>query len=311
MHSSPYRLAVGSHTITASYPGDANFSGSSVSTPFLVQKDGAGTGISSSAAGQATLGQSVTFTANVTPAVPGSGTPGGTVTFTVNGQTPGTTVMLAGGQATFTTSTLPLGTDTITATYNGDNNFFGGSSGTVTVIVTITPSTTTLQSSLNPSKLGQSVSFTATVSGNGTTPVTGSVTFTDQTTGQTLGSVTLVPATSPSAIFTTSTLAIGTHHIVASYSGDSNFSSSSASLDQGVGKADTNISISGPAAPAPLFGQPVTFTATVNPDSGTATRTGTATFSVNGGPGTTVTLNAVGRRPSRLQHYPPVMTPLQ
>jgi hypothetical protein len=283
-------LAVGNLTITATYSSDtANFSGTSGSTPFTVQKDGAGTGIGSSVASQSTFGQSVTFTANVTAAMPGSGIPGGTVTFTVNGQTPGTTATLSGGQATFTTSTLPLGTDSITATYNGDNNFFGGTSGTVTVVVSTSSTTTTLQSSLNPSKLGQSVSFTATVSGNGTTSITGNVTFTDQTAGQTLGSVTLVPATSPSAIFTTSTLTIGTHHIVASYSGDSNFNGSSGSLDQSVGKADTNISITLPGTV--MFGQTASFTATVNPDSGSAAPTGTATFSVNGGAGTSVPLN--------------------
>jgi hypothetical protein len=78
-------LPTGNLTITANYGGDSNFGGSSISTPLSVQKQSAGTAISSSTAGLSTFGESVTFTALVNPVIPGSGTPGGTVTFTVNG----------------------------------------------------------------------------------------------------------------------------------------------------------------------------------------------------------------------------------
>jgi len=84
-------------------------------------------------------------------------------------------------------------------------------------------STTELTSSLNPSNFGQSVTFTATVSSTGfkVTP-TGTVTFLDGT--ATLGSGNL--NSSGVATFATSSLAVGTHNIVASYGGDSNFASS-------------------------------------------------------------------------------------
>jgi Zn-dependent metalloprotease len=82
------------------------------------------------------------------------------------------------------------------------------------------PTTTTLTSSLNPSLVGQSVTFTATVSGSGGTP-TGTVTFKDGAT--TLGSPALAGGV---ATFTTSALTAGTHPITASYSGDANFSAS-------------------------------------------------------------------------------------
>jgi hypothetical protein len=71
---------------------------------------------------------------------------------------------------------LPLGTDTIVATYNGDNNFAGGSFATLTQTVKDGTSIG-LVSSQNPSAFNQSVTFTATVSGNhGGTP-TGTVNF--------------------------------------------------------------------------------------------------------------------------------------
>ena len=76
--------------------------------------------------------------------------------------------------------------------------------------------TTTLTSSANPSALGQSVTFTATVTKSSGTP-TGTVTFKDGTT--VIGSGTL---SSGKATFTTSSLSISPHSITASYGGDTN-----------------------------------------------------------------------------------------
>lgn len=69
------------------------------------------------------LGQKVTLTATVTPAIMGA--PTGTVTF-FDGQTQiGTPVTLTNGVATLTTSNLPSGLNVISAVYNGDSNFLG------------------------------------------------------------------------------------------------------------------------------------------------------------------------------------------
>ena len=73
--------------------------------------------------------------------------------------------------------------------------------------------TTGLVSSLNPSLFGQSVTFTATVSG-GTSP-TGTVQFSE---GATI--LATVPLAGGTAAFTTSALSVGAHPIVATYSGD-------------------------------------------------------------------------------------------
>jgi len=89
----------------------------------------------------------------------------------------------------------------------------------------LSSSTTTVTSSLNPSKFGQNVTFTATVSSNSGTP-TGSVQFQDN--GVNLGS----PQTlsSGAATFASSSLPAGLHTITADYSGDNSFLVSGAVL---------------------------------------------------------------------------------
>lgn len=92
-------------------------------------------------------------------------------------------------------------------------------------------STTTIASSINPSVAGQSVTFTATVSGTGTP--TGTVTFKDGS--NVLGVIALTGST---AVFTTANLALGNHAMTAQYSGDANFNgSTSAVLNQVVNLA--------------------------------------------------------------------------
>src|SRR5207244_1882985 len=83
-----------------------------------------------------------------------------------------------------------------------------------------------------------------------------------------------VPATLSSAA-----LGVGSHTITVSYAGDSNFlSSTSAGLTQTVSQDSSSTTVSASANPS-VFGQSVTFTATVSaaaPGAGTAT--GTVTF---------------------------------
>lgn len=93
---------------------------------------------------------------------------------------------------------------------------------------TTAPTTTTaLKSSPNPSTSGKSVKFTATVTSKLRGTITGTVTFKDGTT--TLGTPVALNS-SGVATFTTKTLSVGTHSITASYSGDSNFNSSTSAV---------------------------------------------------------------------------------
>jgi autotransporter-associated beta strand protein len=74
-------------------------------------------------------GNNVTFTATVTS--PESGTPTGTVTFLDGTTTLGTATLNGSAQATFADSTLPLGSNAITAVYTGDANFTGSTSSSL------------------------------------------------------------------------------------------------------------------------------------------------------------------------------------
>jgi streptogramin lyase len=88
-----------------------------------------------SSANPSVFGQAVTFTATVSATPPGSGTPTGTVTFFDNGTAMGAGSLNGSGVATFTTSTLSLGTHPITASYAGDSNFTGSTSGTLSQVI--------------------------------------------------------------------------------------------------------------------------------------------------------------------------------
>ena len=117
-----------------------------------------------------------------------------------------------------------------------------------------------LSSSVNPSVNGQSVTFTATVTaaapGSGTP--TSSVTFMDGSTA--LGSATLG---SGKASFKTTSLAVGSQAITAVYGGDGNFTTStSTALTQTVQEDTTATKLTSSVNPS-VFGQSVTFTATV------------------------------------------------
>jgi hypothetical protein len=89
-------------------------------------------------------------------------------------------------------------------------------------------SSTAVSSSRNPSTFGQTVTFTATVSAtaSGSATPTGTVTFLDD--GTQLGVAALSRGT---GTFTTTSLAVGSHTITASYGGDPNFNASTGSLN--------------------------------------------------------------------------------
>jgi hypothetical protein len=151
-------LAMGTHTITAIYSCDGNFTGStSNAVPQVVTKATTTTTLLSSI-NPLVAGKSVTFTATVS-SLAASRT--GTVQF-LNGTTLLATETLKSGAAKYTTSQLPPGTDSITAVYSGDSNNSGGSSASVNQLVQA-PTTTTLTSSPESSAYGQTVIFSAVV----------------------------------------------------------------------------------------------------------------------------------------------------
>jgi len=284
-------LVVGTHSITAVYGGDPDFTASTSSALTQTVNQAATTTAVVSVVNPLFYGEQLTFTATVSANSPGSGTPTGVVTFSW-GSTQLGTGTLSGGTVSITTSTpFSVGNDVIKASYSGDTNF-KTSAGTLTQTVNQDATTTSVVSATNPSVYGQSVTFTATVAANapgGGTP-TGSVTFTNGST--TLGTVTLSGGT---ASYSTAKLATGLEAITATYNGSSSFITSSANLNQTVAQDATSATVTSSLNPS-VYGQSVTFTATVSAASpGSGTPTGTVTFMDGSTALNTATLNGSGK----------------
>ena len=133
--------------------------------------------------------------------------------------------------------------------------------------------TSLASSSANPLLFGEAVTYTATATPNtGNGVPTGIVEFFADDVF--VGLATLNG--SGQAAFTTSALAAGGHEITAAYQGDANFSGSAANaISQTVDQAVPAISLS--ASGNPVYGQPLTVTATLP-----ANATGTVTFQAGG-----------------------------
>jgi len=227
-------LSTGSHpSLTAVYGGDGNFTTSaSAALMQTVSQSATTTKLTKSSTTVLKYGQSVTFTATLAAVSPGAGTPTGIVTFFDNGSSIGAGT-LSGGIATLTTTTLPVGSNSITAVYGGDTNFTTSTTSALTQTVNQSSTTTKLTKNTTTAiTSGQSVTFTATlaaVSPGAGTP-TGTVDFMDN--GSSLGIITLSGGI---AMLTTTTLPVGSNSITAVYSGDTDFTTStSGALSQTV-----------------------------------------------------------------------------
>ena len=183
-----------------------------------------------SSANPTVYGQATTLSSSVT-ASSGSGTPTGSVTFDDGSNALGT-ASLSGAQAAFTVSSLSVGTHSIAAAYSGDTNFLASTSSALSQIVNQASTVTSLTSSASSPILNTSVTLTANLSvvapGAGTP--TGTITFQE---GSNVLSTSAV-GSSEQATFSTASLSVGTHSLVASYSGDTNFQPSSGTFSQRV-----------------------------------------------------------------------------
>lgn len=274
-------LAVGSHTVSAVFSGDASFNGSTgtLASAQVVNKAGTTTSVTSSV-NPSVFGQPVTFTATVGVTPPGSGTPSGSVQFTVDGSNLGGPLVLSAGAASISTSALAVGTHAVTVSYGGGPSF-NASTGALAggQSVTKADSITGLTSSDNPSKRNQSVTFTATVNPNppGSGSPTGTVAFTIDG-----GSPVTVALADRQASLSTAALSAGDHTIMAVYSGDAGFSPSSSVFTQTVHRLDTTTSLTSSVHPARPH-QNVVFTATVSAvDPQAGTPGGTVQFLIDG-----------------------------
>ncbi|GAA3365153.1 hypothetical protein GCM10017744_066740 [Streptomyces antimycoticus] len=284
-------LTAGSYTVTATYAGDTGVGSSTGSASFTVGQGMSTTTVSVSPS-PTVCGEPVTICADVTVAPPSTCIPTGTVTFTIAGGPTLTGMLDATGQACVTTNAIPVGTNTVTATYAGDGGVTG-STGTGSVTVNQAFSTTVLTITPSTVSCGETVSLCAQVTTTppGTCTPTGTVTFTIAG-GPTLTAP--LDATGQACVTATS-IPVGPHAVTATYSGDTGVAGSSdtgsVTVNQGV--STTTLSF---LPTSPVCGQQVTLCAqvTVTPPS-TCTATGTVTFTIAGGPTLTGTLDANGQ----------------
>ncbi|MEY2489638.1 MAG: hypothetical protein QOC70_1580 [Verrucomicrobiota bacterium] len=131
---------LGNHFITATYSGDANFSGGTATMMQKVHASASATTLTSSP-NPSGGGQAVTFTATVAPMPAGPTIPSGMVTFQEGSTFLAQVPLDSSGIASFTTSNLIAGDHTITASYYSDT-VFASSSGTRTQTVVGGPSPT-------------------------------------------------------------------------------------------------------------------------------------------------------------------------
>jgi hypothetical protein len=112
-------LAVGVHSIVASYLGDDNHTGS-VSRPYTqtIDQGEAATMTITSSINPSVFGTSVVFTATLNPGATG------TVTFSDGTSVLGVTNITSSATASISVNTLWAGSHNITATYSGDSNYF-------------------------------------------------------------------------------------------------------------------------------------------------------------------------------------------
>jgi len=175
------------------------------------------------------------------------------------------TLFAANQSATGTAANLAVppgsGANQFVASYSGDSNYRKSTSTPTTLNGALAIPTVSIAASPNPVSVGDSVTFSATVSGNGVA-VTGIVTFSDNF-GQ-LGTGTLNG--SGVATFSTSALTIGSYSVIASYGGDTNYAASTSSgLTVVVTVAPVGIAIA-PPAPVPA-GSSASSTATFTADT--------------------------------------------
>lgn len=162
-------LVAATHSLTATYGGDTNNAGSLSSIRSLTVNPSSSTTALVSLLNPSLPGQNVTFTATVRAVSPGAGTPTNLVQFRTNNVAVALVNLDASAQAVFATGLLPHGSNTVTAEYVSDGNFFA-STNSMTQVVNTPPV-------VNPLLLGAVSGLRATLKiingGNGPTDAEG------------------------------------------------------------------------------------------------------------------------------------------
>jgi hypothetical protein len=288
-------LAVGAHTIVACYDGVQAYIASSGSLAFTITNIATTTAVTANKVSPQEFGTSIIFTATVTRTTGGAAVTTGTVAFYDGGDctTPGTLLQAAAavngsGQTTLTTSTLSIAAHTILACYAPGTNF-AASSGTMAFTITQIATTTTVTADhTTPQDYGTSIIFTAEV--NRTTGsadvLEGDVAFYDGGTclspGASLQVATTVDGTGK-VTYTTSTLSVGAHTILACYVGTTTYAASSGTKAFTISSIATTTTVTANKTSPQELGTSIVFTATITKTIGGAAVTSGQVKFIEGG----------------------------
>ncbi len=209
-------LAIGNHTLTVSYAGDANNTAAVSGAVQVLVRQNSQVALASSL-NPALTADMVVFTAKVTNV---DGKPTGSISFLDGGSLLGSTALDANGNASFSSAVLAAGTHTITAQYSGDT-LNVGSTASLSQQIALRPTTTGLTASKNSTQTGDPVTLVAVIRGTGPVLPTGMVTFTSG--ASVLGSA-RVDANGLATL--TLTPAAGSYQVVATYGGDALYAGS-------------------------------------------------------------------------------------
>ncbi|WP_198285406.1 beta strand repeat-containing protein [Prescottella equi] len=264
--------SAGAHSVGADFVADAGFTNSSATAQSVTVADpDVETSLTVSAPASATTGESVSLSAQVTPA-----TAQGSVQFKVNGSAVGSPVPVTAGAATLPYTFDAAGSFAVTAEFTGAAGFMSSTASEKSVTVSDPDVTTSLAVTVPGSATtGESVSLSAQV-----TPATaqGSVQF--KVNGSPVGSP--VPVSAGAAILPHSFDAAGSFAVTAEFTGAAGFTNSTA-LEKSVTVSvpvvpdeDTTITVTAPSTAE--TGQQVTLSVAVSP----VPTGGTVQFSVAG-----------------------------
>ncbi len=264
-------LPNGNDTITLNYAGDSNFSAASGSFAVIVHVYTPTIAVTPASSNITTL-QSLSVPVTIRGT---SGTPTGIVILSSGSYSSGSQT-LSNGAYTFTipSGALAAGSDTLTVSYGGDNNYLTktGSAGiTVSKVaptLTVTPASSSIVSR-------QSLSITVKVAGTGATP-TGTVTLTS---GSYASSATTLSGGSATITIPANTfVSAGSKTLSVNYSGDSIYSTGSGSASITVTLPLVPTLTVTPASSTVDSGQSLAVAIDVAGVSGSSTPTGTITL---------------------------------
>ncbi|MBI1914138.1 MAG: Ig-like domain repeat protein [Planctomycetes bacterium] len=279
------QLPGGTRAINATYSGDSNFQPSSgvLNPPQVVNRINSTTSVSSDI-NPADYGVMYTFTATVTSSTGSGPVAVGDVTFvdTTTGTTLGIRTLDTSGKAKLkvdgsSVAFLDAGLHSVRASFPGDDNY-NPSSGSFTETVNQVSTSTSLSVNGASSLYGEPRTYTATVTSPTTTPF-GSVTFTaDDGAGHVVTMGTKSLDASGKAALQFNALPVGTFTVTAAFNANIDFKASSGTTTETVSQGTTTSTLSTSKSPS-VFGEPVTFTATVSANApSTLPPAGSVTF---------------------------------